>query len=386
VLFWGACAVAFLVLALGPVLHVMGETSFTSYGIVITLPYALLREIIPFLNNSQTPSRLDVIAILSFAVLSGYGLSTLLSRVCGKNGRTVTACLLIVLLLFEFQSMPAISRIDQPAFYREAGDDDGTYALLEIPATANYACGLYCEYYQTISNKPIVGGQIARRPADIFIFEKNTPVINELTFLEPMPDILIQNESLIGTSVFNYYNIKYIIVHTNFLDDQQVEFLENKINGALQFEVMAYPEDHIIVYRILNDTNPDTFMALRDGWYSLEAWNGVPGRWMANNSRLDIVCSESGIYQLSFEAGSVNKESVLLVYVNDALVQAYKIDEMEWNETTPGRVMVNITLNEGKNVIKFHDTRPGIVPSEHNLWNDDRVLNIAVQNISLHRE
>ena len=203
VMFWTVTAILFSLFSLGPILHVNGKTIFTVFNTTTTipLPYMILSRIIPFLDNSRTPGRLFVIATLAFAVLAGYGIDTLLkSKVTQKNVLSVLLCGLII---FEFLSVPfMISSVDQPAFYKDISSDHEIFALLEIPATLNYVAGLKIEYYQTIHEKPIVGGQVARMPADAMNFEKNTPFIQELTYIKtPQNDIITQNVYAVGNSV-----------------------------------------------------------------------------------------------------------------------------------------------------------------------------------------
>lgn len=378
--FWLASGSVFLVLSLGPVLHVLGATTFS--GVNIPLPYTVL-SLIPVFKLDRTPSRYDVMVMLCAAVLSGYGMAALLERLKNIQLRSVVGVFLMLVLLLEFASVTTITPVTVPSFYRGIGNDGDTYALLEIPETYDYGAGVNIQYYQIYHNKPILGGQMARQPGSVWDFEKKTPVVNELTFLRPMPDILVQNESAVGTSLFNYYNIRYVIVHTDYLNSSQVQYCEDTVDRTLETEKSAYPEDGLIAYRVLNDTAPAAFMALGDGWYSLEMWNGTPGRWMKNTSSLYVICPGPGTYSLSFEAGSISGSSDMLISVNDGPATVAHVDDKIPGNTTPSTVKVNVTLTEGENVIRLSDTRPGIVPSQRGLWDDERDLNIAVQNVTL---
>jgi len=71
--FWVLSLLFFFVLALGPVLHVGGQ-SVSILGTTIPLPYIVLYRLLPFVRLSRSISRFDVMVMLSLAVLVGLGL------------------------------------------------------------------------------------------------------------------------------------------------------------------------------------------------------------------------------------------------------------------------------------------------------------------------
>ena len=73
---WLGVGLTFWVLALGPVLHINGQTMLLPGGGEIPLPYALLNRL-PFLDIMRSISRLDVMVMLSLAVLAAIGLDAL---------------------------------------------------------------------------------------------------------------------------------------------------------------------------------------------------------------------------------------------------------------------------------------------------------------------
>jgi len=381
VLFWLLSAVLFSLFSLGPILHINGKTIFTVFNTTTTipLPYMILSRIIPFLDNSRTPGRLFVIATLAFAVLAGYGIDTLLkSRVTQNNVLSVVLCGLII---FEFLSVPYItSPVDQPAFYKNISSDNESYALLEIPATVNYSAGVKIEYYQTIHGKPIVGGQVARMPANARDFEENTPFVRELTSFEPpLNDIVNQSVYSVGNSVLQYYNIRYVILHKDFLTNEQLENAQTFIARCNPILPKVYEDDTLVVYA-QNRTEPiSSFMSLGLGWGGLEDWSGIPTRWIRINASIPMYSDNARVTWLNFTAMSFAKERPLSIVVNNETIGSYQIDPGY------GHVSVPIRINKGMNSLEIVSPegceRPNDIPSYNNT--DTRCLSFALQDISI---
>ncbi|WP_174591663.1 hypothetical protein [Methanocella conradii] len=196
--FWSLSALFFFLMALGPILHIFGVFRFTSY--YIPLPF-LAFYFMPIIGLDRTPCRYSIMVMLCLTVLAGYGLSIILNKLKGINNKRIFFLIATIILLFEFLSSPSLSLIDRPVFYENISHDKEKYALLEIPLTYDYNAGVKIQYYQVYHNKPIIGGQMARVPSDSRFFERHTPVINELSYLTAMPDILNQNNSAIGNTI-----------------------------------------------------------------------------------------------------------------------------------------------------------------------------------------
>ena len=383
--FWALTTIFFVIMSLGPILHIYGKTQFTVFDTTIPLPYIFVYYLVPFVSNGRTLGRFDVMVMLSFAVLMGYGISGLIKRFDSKWKRIIFVFLLTALLIFEFLAIPfASSFVDKPVFYEQIAEDTGDYALLEIPATKVYGCGIKFAYYQTIHGKPIVGGQVARTPAGALDFESNTPFVRQLTFLRPFNDILNQNVTRIGQSILNYYGIEYIILHKrlSYMTNEELEFAIDLLDKTLKNKPKTFREANLIVYKV-DDTVPERFMILDEGWNALENWNDGPGRWMSNSSTIKVISPKKEECSLSFETGSLYQERDLYIYANGALIEKYHIDKIGYPDVTPTRIELKIAINEGENAIRFYTPQKGTVPSKIGAWKDDRVLSLTFQNITL---
>ena len=269
-----------------------------------------------------------------------------------------------------------VTPINKPAFYKEISQDKDNYALLEIPATLNYSAGDNILYYQTIHKKPIVGGWADRFPSKARDFEINTPVINELTYLQPFnADILNQDINQIGTSIFNYYNISYIILHTNYINKRN-RFAETIIGNTLDTErKVIYFNDSMIAYHIKKEpTMP--FMNLKDNWYGLEEWNGVPTRWTSNNATLLIYSNEKVNKNLSFQT---------LSYHNPKIIEIQNGNHSYERSIPTNLISIKtpLTLEKGGNVITFYTYDKCFSPAQIGESQDERELSFAMQNITI---
>jgi hypothetical protein len=89
---WVAGAVSFVILALGPVLHINGQYLFDLDGLTVTvpLPYALFHYL-PIFNMNRVPNRFSVPLSLCLAVLVGFAAVWLLRRFPGRVCRSAWA-------------------------------------------------------------------------------------------------------------------------------------------------------------------------------------------------------------------------------------------------------------------------------------------------------
>ena len=87
---WLLVLLVFFLLALGPVLHIGGQTALLPGGREIPLPYAWLVQVVPFMDISRSVSRFDAVIMLALGVLAAMGANGLVQR--GRGGRTGSAC------------------------------------------------------------------------------------------------------------------------------------------------------------------------------------------------------------------------------------------------------------------------------------------------------
>jgi hypothetical protein len=178
---WVAALAFFLLLALGPHPQLRG-VEYTG----ITLPYHYLSQI-PFLNAMRAPTRCLVMITLFGAVLAGLGCQRLFSwlerRPSGGRQAAALAALFSVWILaeqtqwlFQFPMTPA--RAAEHPLYQALRDEPASAAVLDLPLPDM----MYPQpmYYQTVHQKRMLGGYVARDAPQMWRFVRDSPLLDRL--------------------------------------------------------------------------------------------------------------------------------------------------------------------------------------------------------------
>lgn len=190
---WLLFTLSCVILALGPILKVLGQTVFTVYALPITLPYAMLTSV-PGLDFMRAPGRFMLIGIIGVAILAGLGLQDLVRRL-PRAGPVVVALALVGLLaetwpapvpanpawlagmwprplptgrsiLPEFWPTTPMPQVSE--FHRMLARDPERYGVLDVPLVVR--SGIYYEeaamymMLQFTHGKPIAAGYVSRVP------------------------------------------------------------------------------------------------------------------------------------------------------------------------------------------------------------------------------
>ncbi len=394
--FWMISSIIFFILSLGPILHIRGVLGrpLENYIAIIPLPYAILMHI-PIFSMARVPSRWDVLVMLSLAILAGYGLQyifdiTKIKSFNKGNKENIIFIVMSCLILFEFLAVPfPMSSAKIPAIYEQMAAETDDYAILEIPASSTD----HYMYFQTLHGKKLVNGYVSRTPDYALEFTSHTPLISDLMTLSDADTFSRQEganiwirDGIMGKKnrtellfMFNYYNIKYIIIHKDYLSDHEFSFASNLIHDTLGIEPVVYDRDGLWVYHIPTYQNSSSFMLLGSGFHGLEDWSGTPTLWMQANGTTLINSPENRTAILSLQALSFYRNRTVEVYSGDELTARVVVPTFSINVTVP------IHLTKGSNTVWFHVPegceRPSDKPELNNP--DQRCLSVTVQNMSL---
>ena len=217
--FWGWAIVVFGTLSIGPVLHVLGRTNWTTFRTGVLLPYAALYHL-PGFAVMRAPLRFAVLVTLAGAVLAAYGLAALRAR-RGRAGRVVTI-LAALLIAAEYWVAPALVDVREYDFTAALRRDPLPGAVLNVPVTprVDYL------WQQTQHNRPITGGYLARQPPDRFAVEHPVMVyLNPET--PPQADALVRGDA--GPSALARAGIRYVTIHWWAVPAAEIPALEQKL-------------------------------------------------------------------------------------------------------------------------------------------------------------
>jgi hypothetical protein len=236
---WIWVALVFGVLALGPLLQINGRYRFSldnllPEGVTFPLPYALL-HFVPFINANRAPNRHSVILMLALAVLAAFAAAWLFGAIderakrrsrgagsgLGMRIASLSACLLIVLILLEHLAIPlptTDARI--PEFYRQIAQEPGDFAILQLPLGWRNSFGTLgseqtqLQYFQTAHGKAMIGGNISRAPAYKMDYFARIPLFQALTDLEMYRDVSPEVDAAARAQageLMSLYDIRYFI-------------------------------------------------------------------------------------------------------------------------------------------------------------------------------
>lgn len=125
-----------------------------------------------------------------------------------------------------------------------------------------------------------------------------------------------------------------------------------------------------------------TSFLYEDNWHAPEFHDGKiyeSERWMSQNATLLIFNKNSGIKKinLTFDVEAFNKTRNLLIYLNDGLLNSYKINNKD-------KIIQIMNLKSGVNEIKFYSLERCDRPTELGLRECDlRCLSFKMENIQI---
>ena len=269
--FWMLGAALFALLAMGPQLQVAGLITR------VPLPAAAIYAL-PFANISRYPVRFVAIAMLALSVAAAIGARVLLQtldRSASKHGLVrvhprssasmlvrgsslLPAVLIALIALDNLASIPLVG-IYIPPVYAEMARDGERYGIFEAPLS--YRSSAAFLLYQTVHGKGIVGGYISRTQPDPLM---GIPLIRTVANAQDEPDIVAQNPERIAASVFSYFNIRYLMLHSTGGALRYGDL--SRLAGAAAGGAAPRPVDWMLRYTVALPAQPLPFIGLGEGW------------------------------------------------------------------------------------------------------------------------
>jgi hypothetical protein len=180
ILGWALVAVVFFLWALGPHMMVFGENT----GVI--LPQAVIRYV-PILNNARIPGRAIVLVYLPLGVFAAMAVARLSHT--GRIGAIGIAAILIGISVDYLPAPVPLLRLDHPKLYDEIRKRPEQGAVCELPLGLRDGFGErgrldgMALYYQTIHQRPLVGGFVARLAPSVTSAYERDPLLSVLVRL-----------------------------------------------------------------------------------------------------------------------------------------------------------------------------------------------------------
>jgi hypothetical protein len=292
---FGVTAVSAFVLALGPFLHVAGET------LRVPLPYLLLRHV-PLVRGARVPGRFVELVLLSLIVLAGYGLARSCRRL-GPRGKLAVAAAVLVAALLETTLAPlptGSARV--PAVYAEIARSEEAGAVLELPLDTRV---IKYHYYQTVHGRPMVNGNPVRPRQKYVDYPTAVPLTSplrnpRLLAGEPDPEHAARD----AARLTDFFGIRHVVIHGEYIDPDAFARLDRfvadhfphaarRVDGPMVAYTLRVPDPARALWPeryVIDFGAPRREFALLTGWWGDERWSdGTTVQWMGDDAASMVV-------------------------------------------------------------------------------------------------
>jgi len=356
ILFWLAVTIGFYVLSLGPYLHYKGVLDPP-----IKMPYWFIYQYLPFYKNIRTVGRLFVFSMLGFSVLAAWGMAFLqnklfpviaseakqfrvmpenaglLRRFASRNDKSRNIFYLIagLIIILEFLAIPLkTDSLLHSSFYEKLGQDKEKYSVLEVPGSTDYDFASRDLVWKSIHQKATVNGfDFARVNKEGYMFQRGTPIIRTLLYDIPGGDNgndrdIVKNAYYnISSEIFNYYNIRWVILDKAALKGDLAKGESDLIYSAKAYVANVikcadeYEDEYLFACKIDQSDVPEHMFLAMD--FSNSHWvgksvskNGLQ-RWAENGAGLKLVNMSGGAQKsrLNFNL-KIDKPMRIKVFLN----------------------------------------------------------------------
>ena len=189
-------------------------------------------------------------------------------------------------------------------------------------------------------------------------------------------DIIQQDANLTNINSFQFFNVKYVVLHRNLMDNATFKTMSIYLNSLLGNPV--YIDERIVAYETKAPVSFDVFTFMRGGWWDLEERNGVPTRWMGSNGTIQINSPSTQYCTVNFTVGTDFERVRLSVFLNGQW-----IGDIQPVSTATETVLARGILRKGFNELSFSSNQT-YVPAEFNATSSDkRQLSVYLQNVEM---
>jgi hypothetical protein len=377
--FWLVAALIFLLLALGPVLHVQGHT-VTVFGRPLALPFGLLLHA-PVIGSTRAPARWTVMANLCLSVLAAGGTLRLLERF--RDPRW-TFLALTGALLFESAAVPfPFARPRALAGYERLAAEPGNGAVLEIPLHDDPGLVPQRMLFQTVHGKPVFGGYLSRGLPPLRFhaipgfaqLQTLTPEVEDVVAYSPADLPALSRAALVEMGA------RFVVVDRGLLEPDTIAATRARMREIFGDLPRLYDGVDSIVYRLpAHVPAAPTFVFLDRGWYALErrprmspADHPARWRWIGERADLRLLAGAEGRWRLRLRAWAHERPRRLSLRLGRAPIGTFDVPLSLVTLETP-----EFQASAGSSVIEIRS-----LDGADRAGEDPRHLSVAVAEILL---
>lgn len=325
---WTVGAITWAILAMGPLLHINGRSTFDLDGLLVNVPLPFIAlHYLPVLSANRVPNRFSCILMLCLAVLVGFTAHAILRRIRRRGLVLGAACLLGILVMFEHLSFPVpLTEAIVPDWYYTLADEPGDFAILEFPLGWRNSFGVFgvertqAQYYQSIHHKRLPSGNISRNPPFKFDYFRGIPIFDSIArvqLYEELDPARVEQDRLLADELVYFFDIRYLVFQPPIPNRPPYSDTRPAVEEYVQ---QVFPVDRILeddngltVYRVQQpevQTSIDidfgteaAYLYQGEGWSRDEIIGDATANWAeARQARLFVPLRELGDYQMSFRA------------------------------------------------------------------------------------
>ncbi len=327
---WIVAVIAFVILSLGPLLHINGQSIFDFDGLQVTFPMPFLfLHYIPFLKENRVPNRYSILVMLSLAVLVAFALAWTGQKFKVQSSKL--AILLpfafLLLTLFEHLALPLpLTDARVPEVYAQIAREPGEFAILSVPLgwrnsfTMQGAEDTRTQYYQSVHGKFLFSGNTSRNPPALFEYFTRVSLFHSLAQVQrynEIPPETLARDRAEAPFLAAFYDIRYVVV--NAAAPNRLPYADTRaatlkyIEQVMPLGEKVYDRDGVLAYRVNQAQLPATQHIVfgtdaarvyqAEGWDRDEVIGGESANWANRASaRLVFPIRELSDYRLTIRA------------------------------------------------------------------------------------
>lgn len=325
---WAVGAIASAVLAMGPLLHINGRSTFDLDGLLVNvpLPFVILHYI-PIVKANRVPNRFSAMLMLCLAVLVGFATYAILCRLKRRAILLGVAAVLGLLVCFEHLPVPLpLTDARVPDLYYTLAEEPGDFAILEFPLGWRNSFGVFgvertqAQYYQNVHQKRLPSGNISRNPPFTFDYFRRIPIFDSIAQLELYQELdsaRVEQDKLLADELVYFFDIRYLVFQPVVRDrppySDTRSRVEEYVTQILPVEKIYEDQKGLTLYQVHQPPPPtqvnidfgsDSVRLYQgEGWSRQEVIGDASGNWAeARQARLFVPLRQIGDCQMELRA------------------------------------------------------------------------------------
>jgi len=331
------------IISLGPFLKIYGIDTG------IQLPYYFLYEL-PYFDLFRAIGRGAVFVTFCVAILAAYGINEIYKiHLITKRKKLLIVAIIGIFVIIESLTIPLPTyNIPESQIYNQIASDPRNVVVLQaplgkflLPIVTGTLFSDYI-YYQSIHEKPIISGHQSRPPSETANYVR-TYFLNQFIGDQPSNDIVEQDLKEVGISLFDYFDIGYVVIYTdlsrtfNKYESPYVSKIWLPQTKATLSDIFSKPpdfsDDRLFSYKVPEPNSNSPFIVLGDGWSGLKK-DYV--RKIGEYSEIKIInpSSETTEVTLDIRFKPTERREITLLF-NGNKISNFSVDKNSPNIVTP---------------------------------------------------